>query len=760
MAAPTLAAPTFKGLRFSTDIELDHAGKPTKQTVTFAAKADKNAKISDCQMEHAPGAEKAKTVLYVDFVASPECTEALPLNKSMNEVVQNLFNHEAEKFITWSAELKPANGAPRPDLYRLALFFRENFFTTITERDAWVANLLLFAGSVELTNTLEALDPACDGDGHATLVKGGQIAVEIDRKVLSSEALETMPEAIRAKVEAGLNTMPAEVSDKVRSGTESMPLSLFNFGTKINADAKTVVNLERVADLVRGAANAAGVVVPKAVRPLLLGVRSIHMRAEGSAMIDINLGGTVPLLQLLPVEGEVTVSEEDAEANKKQALALYEAAAKNDINKVSELLASSCLCDGHRDALGRTALHRASRNGYSDVVCTLVEKKSSLEATDCDGSTALMTAAECNKEDVVQALLEAKADVTAKDDMGCTAAQIAEEEGHSKLAQLLATQAPSKNEALDRNLNINLAVKLDHKDSAAEQTMIVDIQAPSTGKVPQPLKEQAEALGLHKCPADCKSMVIAKFLTACKGGVPISPSDIGQLQGIFDMAIEAGLTQEWFNTHETVTNQAENGQMYFVLALYFNKDWHAEAVDTQAVVRTVKQIQARLELTKPLAALLETFESTGGEDDPALPKYLKCLKAQLKVDESLLSSEMLSTLPKKLPDWLLVKLDTEMVPLQEASTDVNIDFDADLLFSVMQEQLGIASVSMVVEQAKGIAKVPLDPTLKTMIDGLAGAQIISGNGAMVDLDFGGALPIFKILPCQEEEQDDDDDDWE
>ncbi len=139
-----------------------------------------------------------------------------------------------------------------------------------------------------------------------------------------------------------------------------------------------------------------------------------------------------------------------------------------------------------------------------------------------------------------------------------------------------------------------------------------------------------------------------------------------------------------------------------------------------------------------------------------------CFHAQVKVNESILSSEMLSTLPKKLPDWLLVKLDTELVPLKYGEAEINVDFDAKLLFDVLNDKMGMATVSALREAAKS-APVLLDELFKRVILGLLKVNVIAGSGAMVNLDFGGVLPLFQLLPCKEgsgEAGAAQDDDWE
>lgn len=85
------------------------------------------------------------------------------------------------------------------------------------------------------------------------------------------------------------------------------------------------------------------------VQPLLVGIRSIHLRAQNSACINIDLGDTVPVLQLLPVEGEQSDSA-DATADG-QAQLLSTAAAAGRLEEVTELLGAGVGADAWRSLL-------------------------------------------------------------------------------------------------------------------------------------------------------------------------------------------------------------------------------------------------------------------------------------------------------------------------------------------------------------------------------------------------------------------------
>lgn len=194
-----------------------------------------------------------------------------------------------------------------------------------------------------------------------------------------------------------------------------MPLNGLFMGAKVNADARTTLHLSKVRDMVVSAANAAGILVPRAVQPMLVGIRSIHLRADKSARINIELGGTVPVLQLLPVaEDSGNATADTTTTAAADAETLTDAAASGDAAGVAGLLGRGVAVDGGQDALGRTALHRASLNGHLEVVKNLLGAKASLNAVDCDGGTALMAAAQSGMSDIVKTLVNSGADILTK----------------------------------------------------------------------------------------------------------------------------------------------------------------------------------------------------------------------------------------------------------------------------------------------------------------------------------------------------------
>ena len=415
--------------------------------------------------------------------------------------------------------------------------------------------------------------------------------------------------------------------------------------------------------------------------------------------------------------------------------------------------------DKWRDVLGRTALHRASLANQQEAVKALLDAKAATECVTDDGTTALMLAAQVGASDVCRTLLSGGASPSVRDDLGASAAEIAEEEGHSDCAKLCEAPAgPSTGLEGDRQLKVNFSVGLEHESGDTKQKVAIDFSSPDPDAAGTDLAAVATGLGLG-LPEGCKSMVVADFMASDS----LDDAGAGELQGMVEMIIDASLSgNELFLTFEAGLQEL-NGIRVYRLALFFNADWHATACEAQAPVQTLKQLQARLELDAPLLDLLEAQES--GDDDPTLPEHVRCVVATLGVDEALLSSEMLSQLPKPVPEWVLEKIDSEMVPLKHAEAEVNLAFERKVLMQIMEDtgKSGMAKISALREAATA-APVELPVEFAKMIKGLLKANVVAEGGATFNMDFGGAMPVFQLLPQKEGGSDDDggddDSDWE
>jgi hypothetical protein len=119
---------------------------------------------------------------------------------------------------------------------------------------------------------------------------------------------------------------------------------------------------------------------------------------------------------------------------KKCDTALTKAAKKGQTDIVKTLLEQGTDVNA-KDCKGHTALIKAVRWGHTETVKALLAKGADVNII--GGYTALMWAAGYGHTDIVQALLEQGADVNAKNNDGKTALMIANEAGRAEIIQML-----------------------------------------------------------------------------------------------------------------------------------------------------------------------------------------------------------------------------------------------------------------------------------------------------------------------------------
>ncbi len=156
------------------------------------------------------------------------------------------------------------------------------------------------------------------------------------------------------------------------------------------------------------------------------------------------------LLVFLLIAGCATTMLQDTQVEQNRK-AFFESVRNGDLNKVNEFLLSGIAPDT-TDEGGLTALHEASRLGYTEIVQLLVGKGANVNLRmEQVGFTPLLLAIENIK--IVRFLIENGADVNAKDDiLGITPLQYAVASGNKEITELLLASGAdvnSKEKAFD-----------------------------------------------------------------------------------------------------------------------------------------------------------------------------------------------------------------------------------------------------------------------------------------------------------------------
>jgi ankyrin repeat protein len=129
------------------------------------------------------------------------------------------------------------------------------------------------------------------------------------------------------------------------------------------------------------------------------------------------IGSAEALLLKLAREKEALQLKQELE---QMGGSLVDAADEGDAKMVRELLAAGADANYTKDGDGRTALHKAARWGYLEIVQALVDAGADVQKRRMDGCTALIMAASNGHLEVVKALVSANADVNQANNRGQT----------------------------------------------------------------------------------------------------------------------------------------------------------------------------------------------------------------------------------------------------------------------------------------------------------------------------------------------------
>ncbi len=114
---------------------------------------------------------------------------------------------------------------------------------------------------------------------------------------------------------------------------------------------------------------------------------------------------------------------------------LAQAVAYMDLAETQTLLKAGG--DANFKENGRPLLSWAAQNGSAEIVQALIDSGADLNAADAIGHTALMRATDMDKRDVAAVLLKAKADPNAESQNGDTALSLAIQSGYGDMVKLL-----------------------------------------------------------------------------------------------------------------------------------------------------------------------------------------------------------------------------------------------------------------------------------------------------------------------------------
>ncbi|RKY10524.1 MAG: hypothetical protein DRP56_00720, partial [Planctomycetota bacterium] len=145
--------------------------------------------------------------------------------------------------------------------------------------------------------------------------------------------------------------------------------------------------------------------------------------------------------------------------------AIYNAAAKNNLPKLTSLLSIKGVKANFKDNNGNTPLHVAIASGYKDIVQVLINKGAKVSLKNNEGDTPLHIASTLGYKDIVQLLINKEAEVSVRNSSGNTPLHIASMHGYKDIAELLINKEANTNlKNNDGDIPLHIASMQGHKD--------------------------------------------------------------------------------------------------------------------------------------------------------------------------------------------------------------------------------------------------------------------------------------------------------
>ncbi|XP_056221086.1 protein phosphatase 1 regulatory subunit 16A isoform X1 [Seriola aureovittata] len=193
------------------------------------------------------------------------------------------------------------------------------------------------------------------------------------------------------------------------------------------------------------------------------------------------------------------------------AITLLDAAARNDLNEVRELLNTGISPDLVNED-GLTALHQCCIDDFVEIVQCLLDAGASVNACDSELWTPLHAAATCGHTGLVQLLIQAGADLLAVNADGNMPYDLCEDEATLELLEMVMAEQGITQD------------RIDECRGAKERAMLADIQALVQSKADLNTQDDNGATLLHIASAN-GYISVAELLLENRAQVELKDSD-------------------------------------------------------------------------------------------------------------------------------------------------------------------------------------------------------------------------------------------